>query len=193
MNFTPLRDTLLVQQLDTASITESGIILNSNKVKLYTFGKVLAIGEEITDISIDYKIMYNPISGTPVTLNGVMYTVLQHSDVYGTINNIKDNCISTIQDFSILHPKDIIVRVVTIKKDVIHSSGIILTTSASVVEHRPTKGEIIGIGSEVQDVQIGDIVEFETVVGIDLITNEDTNLGIHYVLMEEGRLIGKYI
>jgi co-chaperonin GroES (HSP10) len=192
LNFTPLRDTLLVQQLDTSSVTESGIILNSNKVKLYTFGKVLAIGEEITNISVDSIIMYNPISGIQVKLDST-YTLLQHEDVYGIIGNIKNNCINTVQDFKILHPHDIIVKVTTIKKDVIHTSGIILTTSASVVEHRPTRGEVVSVGSEVTDVIIGDIVEFGNVVGIDLITNEDTDSGIHYVMMEDDRPIGKYI
>lgn len=194
INFTTLDNKILVQKIQKSTETTSGILLTPSRgVEKFVFGKVISVGPEVQNINIDSIVMFNPISGEEVNLFENKYTLLQYLDIYGTVSSISNNVITSIDSFKILHENDIIVKVTTVKKEVTHSSGIILTTNASVVEDRPTKGEVLYKGSNISTVDVGDIVEFGSIVGIDLITDNVDDVGVHYVLMEIDRVIGKYI
>lgn len=190
MNFTPLRDRLLVEKIERPQVTDSGIILKEYSKEKFAFGRVKSVGNDINDILLDNIVMFNPYSGTPLNLDNP-YIMLSHGDVYGVVNDITEGYLTDINSFNIIHPKDVIIKVSTIKKDVVHSSGIILTSNASAVEDRPTKGIVVCRGTDINTVEIGDFVEFELTAGIDL--EVKSIQGTHYVLMEIDRVIGKYL
>ena len=111
--------------------------------------------------------------------------LLYFDDLYGIVNGDKLN---KVDNFEIIHPNDVIVELKT-STEVTHSSGIILTATASSVEDRPTKGIIIKIGSAVTTVKIGDVVEIEVTAGIDLSSSKD---GTHYTLLDVSKIVGIY-
>ena len=190
MNLKPLKNKLVVEKIENPNVTDTGIFIVTTSKERFAFGTVKAIGPEILDIAVDDVVMYNPYSGTNVDLDK-SYTMLYYDDIYGIINALNNGVLSNVDAFKILHNNDVIVEVNTVKKEVVHTSGIILTTQASVVEDRPTKGKIVSKSNTVNSVDINDIVEFELTAGIDLEVNLSPDT--HYVLMSIDRVIGKYI
>ena len=75
---------------------------------------------------------------------------------------------ASYKDFKLLHPMDVLVKAKYKEKFEQESTGIILTINPSVVDDRPTSGEVILIGSSVINIQVGDLVHFNKSIGYDL-------------------------
>lgn len=94
----------------------------------------------------------------------------------------------SIQDFKIVHEKDILVRA-DYKKALETSSGILITVNPSVTGDRPTNGEVLQIGSEVTEIKVGDNVFFDKVNGHDIYL--DDNPDEWFVLLDSEVILGK--
>ncbi len=85
MNFRPLGKRVVVLKDEAESKTASGIILvDSAKEKPQT-AIVMAIGEEIKELKVDDKIMFEQFRGTEFTLDGTEYLVLDLEHIIGVM------------------------------------------------------------------------------------------------------------
>jgi co-chaperonin GroES (HSP10) len=93
----------------------------------------------------------------------------------------------SVQDFKILHPKDVLVKAIH-KEKFQSDSGIIFSINPSVVDDRPTRGEVLKIGKDMTDFGIGTIVHFEKFAGQDLYFDDEKN--DWFVLLDYRNIIG---
>ncbi len=88
MNFQPLGQRVLVQRVEEATTTASGIIIPDNAKEKPLSGKICAISKEVEDeglVKVDDKVLFGKYSGTEVNLEGSEYLVLNLEDVLGVI------------------------------------------------------------------------------------------------------------
>jgi len=85
MNFQPLGDRLLVERVEEATTTASGIIIPDNAKEKPSRGKVLAIGSDVEDINVDDVVVFGKYAGTDLILDDNEYLVLEVSDILGII------------------------------------------------------------------------------------------------------------
>jgi chaperonin GroES len=85
MNFKPLGDRLLVERIEEASTTASGIIIPDNAKEKPAQGNVMAIGSDVEDVEVGNTVVFGKYAGTELTLDGKKYLVMELSDVLGVI------------------------------------------------------------------------------------------------------------
>jgi len=85
MNFKPLGDRLLVQRVEEAKTTASGIIIPDNAKEKPSRGNVIAISDEVEGVSVDDTVVFGKYAGTELTLDGTEYLVLELTDILGVI------------------------------------------------------------------------------------------------------------
>ena len=85
MNFQPLGDRLLVERVEEATTTASGIIIPDNAKEKPSRGKVLAIGSDVEDVKVDDVVVFGKYAGTELVLDDNEYLVLEVSDVLGIV------------------------------------------------------------------------------------------------------------
>jgi len=86
MNFKPLGDRLLVERVEEANTTASGIIIPDNAKEKPSKGKVLAIGSDVEEINEGDIVVFGKYAGTDLVLNDKEYLVLEVSDVLGIVS-----------------------------------------------------------------------------------------------------------
>ena len=86
MNFKPLGDRLLVERVEEANTTASGIIIPDNAKEKPSRGKVLAIGSDVEEIKEGDIVVFGKYAGTELVLDDNEYLVLEVSDVLGIVN-----------------------------------------------------------------------------------------------------------
>ena len=85
MNFKPLGDRLLVQRIEEANTTASGIIIPDNAKEKPSKGKVIAVGSEVEDIKVDDTVVFGKYSGNEIILDGTEYLIMESSDIFGLL------------------------------------------------------------------------------------------------------------
>lgn len=88
MDFQPIGQRVLVERIEEATTTASGIIIPDNAKEKPLSGKVLAISKEVKSegtISKKDKVLFAKYSGTEVTLEGKEYLVLNVDDILGIV------------------------------------------------------------------------------------------------------------
>ncbi len=88
MNFQPLGQRVLVQRVEEATTTASGIIIPDNAKEKPLRGKICAISKEIEKeglVEVDDTVVFGKYSGTDINLEGTEYLVLNLEDVLGVI------------------------------------------------------------------------------------------------------------
>ena len=85
MNFKPLGDRLLVQRVEEAKTTASGIIIPDNAKEKPSRGNVIATSDEVEGVSVDDTVVFGKYAGTELTLDGTEYLVLELTDILGVI------------------------------------------------------------------------------------------------------------
>ncbi|HHO65886.1 MAG TPA: co-chaperone GroES [Epsilonproteobacteria bacterium] len=85
MNFKPLGDRLLIQRVEEANTTASGIIIPDNAKEKPSKGKVIAIGSEVEDINVDDTVVFGKYSGNEITIDGTEYLIMECSDIFGLL------------------------------------------------------------------------------------------------------------
>jgi len=86
MNFKPLGDRLLVERLEEANTTASGIIIPDNAKEKPSKGKVLAVGSDVEEVKEGDIVVFGKYAGTDLVLDDNEYLVLEVSDVLGIVN-----------------------------------------------------------------------------------------------------------
>lgn len=85
MNFQPLGKRVLVQRVEEATTTASGIIIPDNAKEKPSQGKVIAISSEVENIAVDDTIVFGKYSGSELSLEGTKYLVMEVDDVLGIL------------------------------------------------------------------------------------------------------------
>ncbi len=88
MNFQPLDQRVLVQRVEEATTTASGIIIPDNAKEKPLRGKICAISKEVEKegvLEVDDTVVFGKYSGTTINLENQEYLVLDLKDVLGVI------------------------------------------------------------------------------------------------------------
>ena len=88
MNFIPLGERVLVERVEEATTTATGIIIPDNAKEKPLNGKVVAISKKVRKkglISVDDRVVFAKYSGTEVTIDGKEYLVMNTSDLLGIL------------------------------------------------------------------------------------------------------------
>ncbi|AKF24334.1 molecular chaperone GroES [Sulfurovum lithotrophicum] len=85
MNFKPLGDRLLIQRVEEANTTASGIIIPDNAKEKPSKGKVIAVGSEVEDINVDDTVVFGKYSGNEIILDGEEFLIMESSDIFGIL------------------------------------------------------------------------------------------------------------
>ncbi len=86
MNFKPLGDRLLVERIEEASKTASGIIIPDNAKEKPSSGKVVAVGKEVEDIVVGDTIVFGKYAGNVISIEGKEYLIMELSDALGILS-----------------------------------------------------------------------------------------------------------
>ncbi len=88
MNFQPLGQRVLVERVEEATTTASGIIIPDNAKEKPLSGKVLAISKEVEqegEVKVNDKVLFAKYSGTEVSMDGKELLVLNLDDILGVL------------------------------------------------------------------------------------------------------------
>ena len=85
MNFQPLGNRILVERMEEASTTSTGIIIPDNAKEKPSQGKVVAISDEVKNIANGDTVVFGKYSGNELSLDGTKYIVIDVDDVFGII------------------------------------------------------------------------------------------------------------
>jgi chaperonin GroES len=85
MNFQPLGKRVLVERLEEATTTASGIIIPDNAKEKPSQGKVVAVSSEVENVAEGDTVVFGKYSGSELTLEGTKYLVIDTDDLLGII------------------------------------------------------------------------------------------------------------
>lgn len=86
MNFKPLGDRLLVERIEEASTTSSGIIIPDNAKDKPSQGKVIAVGSEVDEVKVGDTIVFGKYAGSEITIDHTVYLIMEQSDALGILS-----------------------------------------------------------------------------------------------------------
>jgi len=85
MNFQPLGKRVLVKRLEEANTTASGIIIPDNATEKPSQGEVVAVSNDVKELSNGDKVVFGKFSGNEISLNTEKFLVLDVEDIFGII------------------------------------------------------------------------------------------------------------
>ena len=95
VNFTPLKDKVLVRRIDQEEKTPGGIIIPDTAKEKPAEGEVLAVGTGIRDdqgklhpldVQVGDRVLFAKWGGNEVKISGEDFIILKESDILGVIN-----------------------------------------------------------------------------------------------------------
>lgn len=95
VNFTPLKDKVLVRRVDQEEKTPGGIIIPDTAKEKPAEGEVLAVGTGIRDdqgklhpldVKVGDRVLFAKWGGNEVKISGEDFIILKESDILGIIN-----------------------------------------------------------------------------------------------------------
>ncbi len=95
VNFTPLKDKVLVRRIDQEEKTPGGIIIPDTAKEKPAEGEVLAVGTGIRDdqgklhpldVQVGDRVLFAKWGGNEVKISGEDFIILKESDILGIIN-----------------------------------------------------------------------------------------------------------
>ena len=85
MNFQPLGKRVLVERLEEAKTTASGIYIPDSAKEKPSQGKVLAVSKEVEDVAFNDIVVFGKYSGNELILDGTTYLVIELDDLLGIV------------------------------------------------------------------------------------------------------------
>jgi len=85
MTFQPLGKRVLVERIEEATTTASGIIIPDNAKEKPSSGTVVAVSDKVNTVIVGDKVVFGKYSGSELTLDGKTYLVIATSDLLGII------------------------------------------------------------------------------------------------------------
>lgn len=83
-----INDHVVVEELiKTEDKTDAGIIIPQTiKMEPQKYGKVLSIGEKVTNIKINDIIVFHQSGGQAVIIDGTIQRILKNDEIYGILS-----------------------------------------------------------------------------------------------------------
>jgi len=85
MNFQPLGKRVLVERVEEAKTTASGIYIPDSAQEKPSEGKVLAVSSEVQTVAVNDTVVFGKYAGSELTLEGTTYLVIETDDLLGII------------------------------------------------------------------------------------------------------------
>jgi len=85
MNFQPLGERVLVQRVEEAKTTASGIYIPDSAKEKPSQGKVLAVSDEVKTVKVNDTVVFGKYAGSELTLDGTTYLVIETDDLLGIV------------------------------------------------------------------------------------------------------------
>lgn len=88
MTFKPLGKRVLLERVEEATTTATGIIIPDNAKEKPLSGIVRAVSPKIEDkglVSVDDKVVFGKYAGTELTLDAKTYLVMNIDDILGVL------------------------------------------------------------------------------------------------------------
>ncbi len=85
MNFQPLGKRVLVERLEEATQTASGIIIPGTAKEKPSQGTVIAVSSEVENVASGDTVVFGKYAGNELTLDGKTYLVIESDDLLGII------------------------------------------------------------------------------------------------------------
>lgn len=85
MNFQPLGKRVLVERVEEAKTTASGIYIPDSAKEKPSQGKVLAVSAEVENVNVDDTVVFGKYAGSELTLDGTTYLVIETDDLLGIV------------------------------------------------------------------------------------------------------------
>ena len=85
MNFQPLGKRVLIERVEEAKTTASGIYIPDSAKEKPSQGKVIAVSKEVEEVSINDTVVFGKYSGNELTLDGTNYLVIEIDDLLGIV------------------------------------------------------------------------------------------------------------
>lgn len=85
MNFQPLGKRVLVQRLEEATTTASGIIIPDNAKEKPSQGTVISVSTEVENVNVGDTVVFGKYAGNELTIDAQAYLVIETDDLFGII------------------------------------------------------------------------------------------------------------
>ena len=85
MNFQPLGKRVLIERVEEAKTTASGIYIPDSAQEKPSQGKVLAVSSEVEAVAVDDIVVFGKYAGSELTLDGSTYLVIETDDLLGIV------------------------------------------------------------------------------------------------------------
>jgi chaperonin GroES len=85
MAFQPLGKRVLIERVEEATTTASGIIIPDNAKEKPLNGKVIAVSKEVEEISVGDTVVFGKYAGSELNLEGKEYLVMEDKDILGVM------------------------------------------------------------------------------------------------------------
>ena len=85
MNFQPLGKRVLVQRLEEATTTASGIIIPDNAKEKPSQGTVISVSTEVENVATGDVVVFGKYAGNELTIDGKSYLVIEIDDLFGIL------------------------------------------------------------------------------------------------------------
>jgi len=85
MNFQPLGKRVLIERVEEAKTTASGIYIPDSAKEKPSQGKVIAVSKEVEEVSVNDTVVFGKYSGSELTLDGTNYLVIEIDDLLGIV------------------------------------------------------------------------------------------------------------
>lgn len=85
MNFQPLGKRVLIERVEEAKTTASGIYIPDSAKEKPSQGKVLAVSKEVEEVAVNDTVVFGKYAGNELTLDGKTYLVIELDDLLGIV------------------------------------------------------------------------------------------------------------
>jgi len=85
MNFQPLGKRVLIERIEEAKTTASGIYIPDSAKEKPSQGKVLAVSSEVENVAVNDTVVFGKYTGSELTLDGTTYLVIETDDLLGIV------------------------------------------------------------------------------------------------------------
>ena len=87
IKFKPLKDRVFVSYTNELEKTAGGLYIPDTAKEKPQTGKVEAVGEEVKQIKVGDKILFDKYSGSKINIDNTEYLIVKEEDVLGILAN----------------------------------------------------------------------------------------------------------
>jgi len=86
IKFKPLKDRVFVSYTEELEKTAGGLFIPDSAKEKPQSGKVEAVGEEVKQLKVGDKILFDRYSGSKISIDNVEYLIVKEEDVLGVLS-----------------------------------------------------------------------------------------------------------